>query len=263
MFLTMAMLLACSVSRPFSANPNNYQPVEDYFTRGLYVQIEPASIGFTQGNDNILLSYYDVNTGSRTSLFTISIATDNNNQETSVYLTAYDTFNYYGYFTIYEIGSDINNPLINSYVQFYNSNELEYVITIPYSMASPSVLTDYSYALQLNYLDRGQFDTLSGASSNSYQDGYNQGVVDGKEIGKDIGYQDGYAQGREDFENQDTQINAIFEGILSIGLLPIEFFLSIFNFSIFGINITAIISAILTLCVIILLMRYVLGGKSN
>lgn len=263
MFLTMAMLLACSVSYPFGSNPNNYSTYDYSIQNGLSVQLDVRTVSLSNGSDNILLSYYDSDNGTRTPLMTFSVSDDSSNQEINIYLTAYDTFNYYGLFTIYEAGADINNPLTNTFVEFYNSNNLEYIITISYSMANPSQISDYYYALQLNYLDRGQFDTLSGASSSSFQDGYNQGVEDGKAIGRDIGYQDGYAQGKEDYENQDAQINSIFEGILSVGLLPIEFFLSIFNFEIFGINVTSIVSAILSLCVIIILMRYVLGGKSN
>lgn len=123
----------------------------------------------------------------------------------------------------------------------------------------------YEFTLRIYLIPSSIYELLDDGShyQSGYDNGYNTGYADGDNNGYTKGFGEGYDKGREDFENQDSQINSIFEGILSIGLLPIEFFLSIFNFEIFGINITAIVSAILSLCVIILLMRYVLGGKSN
>lgn len=114
----------------------------------------------------------------------------------------------------------------------------------------------------------GTYNSIhTGVSGDSYDSGYQVGKQDGYSIGlKDginEGYQSGYDKGRADFENQDEIVTSIFDGILGIGLLPVEFLMSIFNFEILGINFTHIVSALLSIMVLVILLRIVLGGKGG
>lgn len=86
-----------------------------------------------------------------------------------------------------------------------------------------------------------------------WQDGYNEGAEDG--------YSQGYTDGYNEATNTDENITSIFGGILNIGMLPVNFFLAIFNYEILGINLTAVISAILSICVAIIVIRFIKGGN--
>lgn len=86
-----------------------------------------------------------------------------------------------------------------------------------------------------------------------WQDGYNEGSEDG--------YSQGYTDGYNEGSNTDENVTSIFGGILNIGMLPVNFFLAIFNYEILGINLTAVISAILSICVAIIVIRFIKGGN--
>lgn len=90
----------------------------------------------------------------------------------------------------------------------------------------------------------------SGFGQFSY-DAYNQGYSDGRAVG--------YQEGRQ----EDATIASIFSGILEVGLVPINFFLAIFNFEIMGINITSFVTALLTVCLVIILFRTLFGGGGD
>lgn len=92
-----------------------------------------------------------------------------------------------------------------------------------------------------------------------YQRGYDVGYNEGYESGYSIGFNVGYNQALE----ADHTAIAIFNGILSIGMLPINFFLAIFNFEILGINITNFVSALLSMCLVIIVIRMVVGSGAD
>lgn len=98
-------------------------------------------------------------------------------------------------------------------------------------------------------------------SSNSYNQGYNDGYLVGFDSGENVGYSNGYNQGYNDGFNVDNTVFTIFNGILNVALVPINFFLNIFNFEILGINLKSLISALLTVAVIIIVVRIVTGKK--
>ena len=80
-----------------------------------------------------------------------------------------------------------------------------------------------------------------------YEDGYSNGYVDG--------YQNGV--------NVDSTAVVIFNGILNIALVPINFFLAMFNFEVLGINISQLVSAILSICLVIIVVRFVTGKSQG
>lgn len=103
--------------------------------------------------------------------------------------------------------------------------------------------------------------------SSAYDLGYFDGNVDGYEKGfndgKDVGHQQGWVEGVEYGSSQDETALTIFEGIITIALVPINFFLAIFNFNIFGINISGFVSALLTVSIIIIVVRFLTGKKQD
>ena len=55
----------------------------------------------------------------------------------------------------------------------------------------------------------------------------------------------------------------IFQGICNIGLMPVNFFLGVLNFEVFGINIGAFVSALLTLAIVIIIVRIIFSGGNG
>lgn len=151
-----------------------------------------------------------------------------------------------------EIGDYLNGFSITVTSQVVDLNELYY----KFSYADKSYFSDAIYVSP--YVVNNNAQTVSfglsfnidafAASANEYF----RGFTDGRNVG--------IAEGRQ----EDSQIVAIFGGILDIGLIPINVFLNIFNFDILGINLTAFVSAALTVfCVIIIIRSLVIGGNGK
>lgn len=183
-------------------------------------------------------------------------------------------FRYNSTSSTYEIGysaGDLTNIYFNcslsqSGAYVYSGTVSEwYDDGIYYSISLPN--TPFGHDLYLDiYFGLIDSATFSDSTSYSYQDAYNEGLKDGIQQGLEQAegdYQQGYQDARELYENQDAVVTSIFSGILGIGLIPIEFFMSIFNFEVLGINFAHIVSAILTLMVLVILVRVILGGKKG
>lgn len=74
-------------------------------------------------------------------------------------------------------------------------------------------------------------------------------------------YQRGYSDGFRDADNQNSTAVTIFSGILNIGLLPVNFFLSILNFDVFGINIGGFVTGLLSIAIVVIIVRFIFGSK--
>lgn len=101
---------------------------------------------------------------------------------------------------------------------------------------------------------------LLGAFDLDYQSGYDTGYQSGQSIGYINGYQTGYSDATTEFDQYDETALTIFNGILEVGLLPINVFLTIFNFEVFGINFAGVVSALLTVSIVIIIFRFLFGG---
>lgn len=93
----------------------------------------------------------------------------------------------------------------------------------------------------------------------TYQDGYNDGYADGNADG----YGEGWNEGYRFADNQDAVASSIFIGIIDVALLPINFFLACLNFEVFGINIGSMVTALLTVMIVIIIVRVVFGGGNK
>lgn len=94
-------------------------------------------------------------------------------------------------------------------------------------------------------------DAMYSAVNNSYGAGYS-----------DV-YQQGFVAGRGSVTNEDENIAAIFNGIANVGLLPLNMFLGMFNFNVLGINMSDFVMALVTIALIVIVIKSVLGGKSK
>lgn len=102
----------------------------------------------------------------------------------------------------------------------------------------------------IEYMGNQILDRINGKNTYNY-DEYREG------------YDDGYIDGFNEGFNADSTAVTIFNGILNIALVPINVFLAMFNFEILGINISGAISAILSVCVVIIVIRFITGKKES
>lgn len=128
-----------------------------------------------------------------------------------------------------------------------------YTFVFPFSNL---FLTNIPQAIQSLLYDSSAYD-------NGYYSGKNDGYEEGFNDGKQVGHQEGWVQGVEYGASQDETALTIFEGIITIALVPINFFLAIFNFEIFGINLSGFVSALLTVSIIIIVVRFLTGKKQD
>lgn len=135
------------------------------------------------------------------------------------------------------------------------------------SYVLPPSQVETSLFLPFNY-----FEDIS--NYEDYQSGYYFGYDDGYEIGKTDGYDEGLAQGEingyqtgYDYAMEVVGGNAtaltIFTGIIDIALVPVNVFLGFMNFDILGINVAGFVSGLLTASMIVIVLRFIFGGKKN
>lgn len=90
--------------------------------------------------------------------------------------------------------------------------------------------------------------------TNGSKDGYNTGYDDGYKKGNLTGYSVGYDKGVNDAGNYT------FTGLLSAVIdTPIKYFQSLFNFEFLGINLSAFLTGLFTLCVIVTIVKLCMG----
>lgn len=103
------------------------------------------------------------------------------------------------------------------------------------------------------------FNSQSGGYSAGYNVGYEDGYVNGTGNGYNEGYNDGYVEGIQ----TDSTAFTIFNGILGIGMLPINVFLAMLNWEVFGINISSFVMSIFTLAITIYVISVFTGKKDK
>lgn len=118
--------------------------------------------------------------------------------------------------------------------------------------------TEYNFVTGLidgNIYNNGYDDGYDSGYSSGYHDGSEDGYDSGFDDGRSAGYQEGFYEGVG-----DSSMQTIFSGIVQIGMLPVNVFLKIFEFEIFGIDIGAFVSGLLTIALIVIILRSVFGG---
>ena len=91
------------------------------------------------------------------------------------------------------------------------------------------------------------------------QDQYELGYSSGYNYGYGIGYSSGWQEG---FDADSTALT-VFSGILNIAMVPVNFFLSMFNFELLGINLTNLVTAVISIGMIVILLRTFFGGGAG
>lgn len=153
------------------------------------------------------------------------------------------------------------NPYsIAQYSYFYNLNSimLGMCVYLPALYLSSDDLVLYN-GLYTGFVNE---DGLYNDITSAYTEGYNKGYDTGYTEGNNNGYQDGYQEGLVHADYDSTALT-IMQGIIDVGLLPVNVFLLILNFEVFGVNISGFVSALLTISIVIIIVRFLFGGKSD
>lgn len=208
-------------------------------------------------------------------------------QKQSVTLRTTATSEYYDYrFVIRMVNASNSNILVLTYyiaIPLLDFNEhdlgrqLYYVNTT--ASSSLSTFTRYVYVENTNnssapiwqYYKRSSSSDFNKGYNLGYDEGNNRGYINGYDIGYNEGltngsrdgYTEGYTQAINDYGQGNAQEVALFTGILNVGLLPVNIFLQMFNFEVFGVNISGLISAFLTISAVIIIIRLLTGKKND
>lgn len=130
-----------------------------------------------------------------------------------------------------------------------------------------SFIMDYLNISQtLSNVESNSQNTLDGYYNEGYNTGYNNGFADGVEsqqMEMTDTYNAGYSAGYQAGYDTDSTIGTIFSGIIQVALVPVNFFLGMFNFEILGINLRAFIQALFTVAITIIIVKAVLGAKGG
>jgi len=116
-----------------------------------------------------------------------------------------------------------------------------------------------NHNLYETYYNNGYADGVQSGNSSYYETGYDVGFDDGRAVGEQIGFADGV----EFAMNEDGHIAVIFANILNVALLPVNVFLTILNFEVFGINIGGFVSGLLTVAIVVIIIQSFTGGKKS
>lgn len=160
------------------------------------------------------------------------------------------------------LSTDAEDDLLNVNL-FNNGNLLEHK-EIEFDL-NITVLNSLDVQYDMTYFrnDINYYMNAYGDLSTEYINGYDAGRTDGYTTG----FKDGEAKGYTDGFNKGLEVDEtaiiIFNGILNIALVPVNFFLAIFNFEILGINVSQLVTALLSVCLVIIIVRFVTGKSQG
>lgn len=137
---------------------------------------------------------------------------------------------------------------------FINSESYEYS-----SYAVMSNVSELVINMPINLIDELVNNVFDLNSQVYYENGYNNGYSEGYQNGK----ADGYSEGLQAGMDTNGEAFVIFNGILNVAMIPINVFLKIFEFEVFGINISSLVSALLSVAILIIVIRLITGKKSE
>lgn len=147
-----------------------------------------------------------------------------------------------------------------------NYSSLKYVFYVSCVDVNGSSITFYfacDVNSELNPMYNIQLDYTANANKSSID--YSQGFNDGSSVGYDTGYSDGRTVGfnvgkQTGISLGIEQANSYsFTSLLGAVIdVPVNAFTSVFNFNILGVNMKDFLAGLLTICVVIVVIRFVL-----
>lgn len=170
---------------------------------------------------------------------------------------------------LFNVYSTNGHVAVFTYNRVYDFTKQEDLVSTYYNHdLHTSLFTMQSIANGTNYFDLAltfypiSQDELNSSSSyyqSGYDSGYDAGYDDGYRYGESVGFTEGYNY----VQDQGATASVIFTGILTIAMLPINFFLAILNFEVFGINIGGAVAGLLTIAIAFIIIRIIFSGGNG
>lgn len=165
----------------------------------------------------------------------------------------------------YSPTSPTSNTLMS--LEFYDQNR-----TMIMNIIYPSYVVRYEDDA-LFYSPNGmvRYSSYSVTDSSSYNEAYNSGYADGNKYGQQLGYDNGYSAGNEAGSasgysagyaegvaaSNTYSFSALIGSVIDV---PLHVFKSMFDFEVFGVNLTTFFLSLLTVCIIIKLVSLLSAG---
>lgn len=149
----------------------------------------------------------------------------------------------------YELDYDIPTELLNKRVHTINFKFADNLGNIPLSLLTNFSVSDINNLAYNAGYDNGYNDAMN---SNIVDNAYDRGYTDGNRVG----YQQGLSNGLAN--SNDYTFFGLIGAVIDA---PIQYLSSLFNFNVLGFNLLAFITSLFTVCVIIWIVKMLLGGK--
>lgn len=228
-----------------SGSPNTI--AQNYFLRTLYLQSPNTSQVFN--SDVISIEYGGV---ARTSLYPNGVIGGDFNYGFPASLIVNGNTNFLSNDSYNWIR--FNDSLGNSFILFISYYCTEDMALLPTCYKHETVY--YNELTNNQIYDEGYNAGYGIGSTEGYDTGYNTGYNQGFSNGETTGFGNGYNQGLE------TASETTFLGLIGATIdAPIKAFRGLFNFELLGVNMVSLITGLFTLCVIVCIVKLVLGGK--
>lgn len=269
------------ISNSFFRDVVNYYP-QTYGSGYNWLSVNSSSVGSATFNVSGAYSIYWYNTSDQYELifnpssFIISKAVDSTRNNAFIYSFTFAnvsnqsiTFNFYSYEDMLGCYLSINGSAWTG----ISVNECMSFCSLREDLSS----NNYEIGRFYGFYDNTQMNV---AYSNGYSEGYdvgynvgyNEGVVRGEENAQNpsssiyqtiygAGYQKGYADATNVYSNQSAVANTIFNGIFTVGMLPVNVFLGFMDWEVFGINIGGLVSGLISVAIVVIIIRFILGHK--
>lgn len=192
-------------------------------------------VSATLGTGEYKNPFDNTNINNSTSIFTRLVYTDNNGKHFYIFFELNDEYN--------PTGSIDYISLTERTYYFANSS------------VSPDPVDPSPNPSDSNYqagYEQGYYD----GSNSSYQTGFGDGYNDGRAVGYDDGYHSGYSAGV--LNANDYSFLGLIGAVVDA---PVNTFVSLLNFEIFGFNFLSCLTGILTIALIITIVRFILGKR--
>lgn len=151
-----------------------------------------------------------------------------------------------------------------NYIRYVNSQGAGFTIFIPQDGSLSTWNTTRWWEYRVYYLNANtQYN-----NNDYYKQGFYNGQQQGLSIGQTEGYNNGFNAGQTEgfnagyVEGLNTGSNFTFNSLISSVIdVPVRTFTNLFDFDLLGVNLASFFYALLTMCVVIVILKLALGGK--
>lgn len=150
-----------------------------------------------------------------------------------------------------------NTSLDSCMIYYYDSNDKVLIFAVAYAKDSLMFMPERIYFLTSSFNNNDYYQTgYQNGFSSGFSSGENTGYNKGFSAGNVVGYNRGFSAGADSAHEYTflSLIGAVFDA-------PLNTFVSLLNFEVFGFNMLSAFTGLLTLAIIIFFVRIIMGRK--